>query len=288
MIPNDFCEVVLSKSDKETAKIFNISVATVSRWKRKLKISKLKHRIDCLPKTLTGQQQSIVNGLLLGDGYIDKRGRLAHSQTQKRLSYTKFISSALGGFSKSIGIAKKVVGDKVYKSFFVNSCCHDIFRHLRAMWYVRSKKIVPKGLRLNDLTLAVWYADDGCSHIRQKELTLSTNCFSKNDVKFLVDKLNADMGIESTINRKGSNYVIRIRNSCYFRFLEIVKPYVLQFGCFDYKLAGLNRSKSDRICYEQDIISLLQSNKLTKAEIALKLGCCERTVRNWANKLRQL
>lgn len=285
MIPDDFREIVLSKTDKETGKLFSISEATVGRWKRKLKISKLAHRTNCLPKTLTSHQQSIVNGLLLGDGAINKCGRLAHGQAARRLSYTKFIASEMGVFSKPISSSQKVVGDKIFKSITLRTCCHDIFRCLREEWYVGCKKVVPKSLQLNPITLAYWFADDGCSHANSKEITLATNCFVLDDVLFLIKRLGLDLGIGASENRKGLNYVVRIKNKSYFDFLEMVQPYIQQFACFDYKLEGLIRDKEDiMVSYKDKVLPLLG---MRHKEIAKIVGCSVNTVKRWSKLARQ-
>jgi len=156
-----------------------------------------------LPETFTEIQQEIFNGLMLGDGSLNKTKKETHYSNlivvrqAQDLDYLLWQQELLKEFyainSKPIYFAHKSK-DKKDKTKFKTHYYYRlitragvIFSNYRKIWYPNGKKIIPPNLILTPLTIAVWLADDGSiTYGRNKEtlkITLCTHGFSKNDVE---------------------------------------------------------------------------------------------------------
>jgi len=93
------------------------------------------------------------------------------------------------------------------------------------MFYCDGKKVVPD-LKLEALSLAVWFMDDGCKSHRA--LYLNTQQFSVVDQLRLVGMLKQDMGIDATLNRDKTYFRLRIAVGSVERFKAIVMPHMLE------------------------------------------------------------
>lgn len=114
-------------------------------------------------------------------------------------------------------------------------------------WYAR-KKIVPKDIKLTPECVANWYMGDG--NINKSEnryashyghITLSTDSFTKEEVKFLSFLLKDHVVKGTRVNIDSGKYIIQIdKRSSVHSFLDYVRPYVEQVSCFHYKIPEIN------------------------------------------------
>lgn len=111
--------------------------------------------------SLTEEQQSILIGVLLGDGAMRKKTHalleINHSYKQKEYVdwlYQKFIHyvDTEPKMRKSNG--KRIAYRFTTKSLPILTTFYDSF-------FQERRKIIPDNLTLSPLTLAVWYMDDG-------------------------------------------------------------------------------------------------------------------------------
>jgi len=93
------------------------------------------------------------------------------------------------------------------------------------LFYPNGQKGIPRSLRLNPLTLAVWFMDDGSKS--RSSVYFNTQQFSVDDQKFLI-KLLEELGLIAALNKDKSYYRIRLSTKCINRFIDLVKPYMLK------------------------------------------------------------
>jgi len=201
-----------------------------------------------------------IYGSLLGDGYLEKgkrskNARFKFKQSVRHMSYVKYMLFCLDGFTNgkiSIYKSKKPsrVNGKISHSIehwngefcesaTIWSCASDIFTKLHADWYSCGKKIVPSNLILNSEILAHWFAEDGTNNVsvigQSKGASFATNSFTENECEFLSNQL-INMGFESKIYSSPTGTTIRIMAENYFDFMNSIRSYVIEFGCFDHKV----------------------------------------------------
>lgn len=73
-------------------------------------------------------------------------------------------------------------------------------------WYPNGKKVIPENIEPTPLMLHHWFLDDGSSYLRQRKtrqvvITLSSQCFSKDNQQMLCDKVNAKWVLGMLLNQ---------------------------------------------------------------------------------------
>lgn len=206
---------------------------------------------------LTDVQQSIIDGSLLGDGYISKNGtsnakNSSFVKKQKRTFRDKleWLYDKLLPYSVNIhdntdkrpghsnGTITRGTNDAVRLPISIMyTSQHAIFNQYRKRWYTpEGIKTVPRDLLLTPLTVAVWYMDDGSNSPGFNHAFLSTNGFTREECVFLCDKLQL-LGIGCNIKPDGQGKpVIRIDSRWYGNFIDMVRPYFL-FPSMQYKVS---------------------------------------------------
>ena len=257
---------------------------------------------------LTDIQLDIINGTLLGDGYIskeinDKRNnRYRFKQKLANKEYVDYIYNELKEYCSAPprdGIGRKPTkingkithrledwqGEYCY-SYVFETRKFPIFKELRKKWYTH-RKIVPNDLKLNPRVLSHWMWDDGCNNPGHKSITLHTNCFSKDEIYFLVELLKKTFGFSCCAQKK----VIQIRAKSYFNFIETIKPYCL-WDCMRHKICTdkspitrenwgikLNKEKA------REIRKLYFHDNLTQKEIGRIYGVTQTTIGRIVNNV---
>ncbi len=185
--------------------------------------------------SLTEEQKSILIGTLLGDGTmrIKKNAHLEinHCYAQKVLVdwiFTKFSSLVTTPPKWRKGNGKR----EAYR-FATQKL--PLLTPFYNQFYRNRKKIIPDDLKLDPLSLAVWFMDDGSKSY--SSVYLNTQQFDVNEQKRLIDILKNQFGIEATLNKDKIYYRIRIRIQSIKIFLKLVEPFVLKE--FRYKLPSV-------------------------------------------------
>lgn len=143
-------------------------------------------------------QKEIVLGLLLGDGMIDKHGRLSvvHGQYQK--DYIQWIADQLVGFSHDgLNPHKGGFGTDCWK---MRTSAHPWLRELRRLWYQNGKKTIPPGALdgLGELALSIWLMDDGT--ISASTWGIATHCWNETARSQIVQYFDG-IGIEGKFSQ---------------------------------------------------------------------------------------
>lgn len=187
----------------------------------------------------------ILTGLLLSDGSLLKpknqfqNSQFHLSQALKNKGMIDYIEKYLN----EIGIStyKKTYVRELGEVVNLNTERHPLFTELRQIWYPDNKKIVPDSIRLTPKTIAYWFMGDGTSYwysrgIKKVTLSIATDGFTTNDVIGLQGSLH-EMGIDMHLRFRIGNtrpYLETKKAEFVYKFMNVVKPYMLQ--CFYYKV----------------------------------------------------
>lgn len=204
-------------------------------------------------KQFTLRQQSIVTGLLLGDGYLYKNGRLQVEQSMKKEQYLKWLYSELSNLS---GILRLKVERKHPKTgvssfscrFYTQKC----FTNLESLFYSKPsrlsslkkrRKIVPNQIEelLNPIALAVWFMDDGGkAQNTVRAFYINATSFNDSERILLQKALKTVFGLKINIQKAGGNnqYNFYIPAAEYEKFYQLVLPTVSLIPEMGYKLGN--------------------------------------------------
>ena len=181
-------------------------------------------------------------GSILGDGCLEtsKWGstRLQFKQSVEKQEYIFWLYGKMGNLCRS---APKQ--NKIHQWYFSTRYSNEL-TFLKNCFYRGKTKIVPKNIvdfLQNPISLAIWFMDDGTLDWRAKDhyaFRLTTNCFTFEENKVLVEALKKKFGVDATVQKttmRGNVYPrIHIGVSGRDTFLQLVKPFILD--CFRHKV----------------------------------------------------
>jgi hypothetical protein len=133
---------------------------------------------------------------MLGDGNIPKGlygSRLQIKRAIKDLDYLKWTAQQLHRLyngKRELPLSKYTTKlyvdgkERFYDGYNYCSSQKTILTPLYNKWYMDGHKIVPQDLKLTDLIVAIWIADDG--HNTSYAYKISTESFYSKDIDFLV------------------------------------------------------------------------------------------------------
>lgn len=318
-------EILLINKDKPMSEIFKLLPNRSSRmikkrrWKIGLNFS-IKNR-EMMDYQFTDRQKSVIVGSLLGDGTLSKCDTLNQNSEfnehhcLEQCDWLKWKENELKpfptrfSFGEHYGIKNLskeiIVKDKTIKLKYcgLSTIVHPYFTELEKIWYKRDQdgdyvykivgngrkqriKIIPSNLKLDPLTVAVWFLDDGNNRVnsginsRRKQCRLATNCFTKDEVYYLLSKIKEIGFTDSDMyeSYKGSNqYTIYIKSKSFIDFINYIKLTLPDIpDCMKYKIDLTNyklafqesRSKINDNVVDQIIKDV--KNNMTQREIAKK------------------
>lgn len=182
--------------------------------------------------SLTKVQESILIGSLLGDGTMRKKINayleINHAYKQKVL--VDWIYSKFSNLVITPPKWRKGNGDREAYRFFTRSL--PALTPYYNRFFIRGKKVIPNDLKLNALSLAVWFMDDGSKS--RSSIYLNTQQFSVEEQERLIIILGDQFRLESTLNKDKIYFRIRVRSESSKKMVKIIEKYVLPD--FRYKL----------------------------------------------------
>lgn len=179
--------------------------------------------------SLSKKQQSVIIGSLLGDGYVRQLpGRsdafLEINHSWKAKEYVDWKYSILKNFVISPPI-KRNSGSNNREAYRFFTKQHPDITKLYNKFYKNGRKIIPKDITLDSLSLAIWFMDDG-SRSGTHSLYLNTQQFSMPDQRQLLFYLR-QLGLKARLNKDKKYYRIRFLNESIQDLNALIRKHVI-------------------------------------------------------------
>lgn len=178
---------------------------------------------------LSDQCKEIILGSLLGDGslkihkpYKNARFSFRHSVRQKDYFFWKIKKL------KEVS-SKKCFWEQNDKKFRYQSLALESLTELYYLANHNGKVSVNRKWlnKLNPLSLAVWWLDDGSLVGNSRKGVFCTEGFSRQNVMILSRYLNHNWSVKTHVARRGRYYQLRIYSTEELKkFLKIILPYI--------------------------------------------------------------
>lgn len=185
--------------------------------------------MDNTVERLNQFQRSVIIGTLLGDGYLRTvPGRqnafleVNHALSQRE--YVEWKHDVLKNVSAGPPKVRKGNGHRQAIRFHTRQSRE--LSELAERFYVNRIKIIPVDLKLDALSLAVWFMDDG-SWCRESDVYLNTQQFDAESQRVLIEILK-DFGLEATLNKDKEYKRIRFLKRSVPKLVDLIEPYIIQ------------------------------------------------------------
>lgn len=200
---------------------------------------------------ITKESRNLLIGMLLGDGTISNNYvfKIAHAESQKdylewkikQLNDCGIRNNGMKSYIKTVGYNP---GVPVY---YTQLNIIPFIKVLRRVCY-KNKKIIGNRKLLNRLSareIAIWYMDDGHINIRKSNgrscgfyIRIST-CEPREEVQTIINYFKEVWDINFYMFHEGhkeDSYSLCCGTKEGLKFIEIIKPYVLQVPSMIYKI----------------------------------------------------
>ena len=227
---------------------------------------------------ISNDHQSILTGKLLGDGCINRSNGIWHigySHKKEHEAYVMYCSNLLGNLSTGrFSELKSGYGTEMIRTS--TKACKSITNKFTG-WYLNGKKVIPKDLTLDPISMAFWYMDDG-SLIHtdyQKDRARFAVCgFSDEDCKIIIKAMLSYGFKEPKLFKDKEGYNrIRLNKKDADKLFNDIYPYVPEV--MEYKLPKefrgsskiieLNQSTSITVSYEEEVVDI--RNNITPQDL---------------------
>lgn len=174
---------------------------------------------------LTEEQKDILIGCILGDAYIEKKGKIQLEQgvAQEQYiqwKYKKLQSISYGPPTMVVHHDKRNGKDTIAYRFWTRQ----FFREWRERFYPNGKKVFPADLTvLTPLSMAVWYMDDGCL-AEHRHIILSTDGFDPESRGRIRQLFARCFNIKTTVKATGK-ILIGTRETR--KLMAHIQPYIV-------------------------------------------------------------
>ncbi len=185
--------------------------------------------------SLTEEQKSILIGTLLGDGTMRIK-KNAHLEINHSFAQKALVDWIFNKFSSLVTTPPKWrKGNGKREAYRFATQKLPILTPFYNQFYRNGRKVIPNNLKLDALSLAVWFMDDGSKSY--SSVYLNTQQFNLDEQIRLIDILENQFGIEATLNKDKIYYRIRIRSQSIKILIKLVEPFVLKE--FRYKIPSV-------------------------------------------------
>jgi hypothetical protein len=182
-----------------------------------------------LMKIPLGNKMSVFIGILLSDATLQKGkgdARLQFKQKYSQFEYFYSVYFQLSHYcSKGPYVTKAILHKKTHYGLAFTTRSLPCITELYNMFYVEGKKVVPKNLfhLLTWEALVHWICGDGTYN---SGITLQTQCFTVEELVFIVNILIIKLGLECNIHKQDNYSVIYIRSKSIKKNLHNMLPYI--------------------------------------------------------------
>ena len=197
------------------------------------------------------ESRNLLIGLLIGDGTISNNNvfKIAHCEAQKdylewKINQLKSCGIRNNGIKSYIKTKGFNIGVPVY---YTQLNTIPFIKVLRRVFY-KGKKIIGNRKLLNRLSakeIAIWYMDNGHINIRKDKgrpcgfyIKIST-CEPKQEVQTIIDYFKEQWNINFYMYHEGKkedSYSLCCGTKEGLKFIDIIKPYVLQVPSMIHKI----------------------------------------------------
>lgn len=237
--------------------------------------------LEVFKRINSSELRGFLTGLILGDGTINK-GVHKRSFSIKSIdfSFIEYIDKCIKDTTNFKTQIKETpehysCGCFHKKAWELTIFAHPYFNKIYHYFYndTRHRKIYSRTLSwLTPRGLANWYMSDGyiClvgktkGCIYNRRIDICTDRYYLEDIKLMQDVLKSKFNINTSLNKRGDKYRIRISQTSYFDFINLISPYILP--SMSYKLyLGYNSKQQwmtdDFWEFQQSLISAAPLNK---------------------------
>lgn len=196
------------------------------------------------------QTLSILTGKLLGDGYLDTSNpgySITFGHKVEHEEYVDYCMDLLGDFCtqnkryRISGYGTEMVDARTKGSRHLNTLFNN--------WKITETKQVPANIKLDPISLAFWYMDDGSllhTLLQQDRACFATCAFTEESVDILINAL-ADLNLEAVSYKDNKGYWrIRLNYKAADKLFAMISPYippVMQYKLPDKYRVGENYVK---------------------------------------------
>ena len=205
-----------------------------SKWQSRVSVYLIKLNFNLI-------QRSIIIGIILSDGWIQKRKgwnpRIGFKQSIKHSEYFWDVFRELSPFCSSYPwLTKTWKRGKLFYALEFQTRQLNCFNEIHNLFFSNTKiKIIKPELfdYLDYKCIAHWIMGDGC--MKSKGLILCTESFSIKEVVLLMNMLKIKFNINSSIHGGINRPRIYINKIELLKILPFIKPYFIK--SFLYKLS---------------------------------------------------
>lgn len=187
---------------------------------------------------LSSEQQEIIVGIILGDGYLERLKPTHNTRLRVEQIYPSqdaFVQNMYTSLKDIVKMSPSVLtrNDKrtglTTQYIFFWTMTMPCLNYYYDLFYVNKIKIIPENIKecLTRIGLAYWLMGDGI-RVKGKGVVLCTDSYTKEHVDLLVNVLNTKFGLTCTIQQHRANqFRIYIVKSSVEKLRDIVKPFII-------------------------------------------------------------
>lgn len=212
-------EYLSGKNFSEIAKLIGCSKGTIRNIliRNNIKIRSLSDALKSKRNTaLSSNQKQIIEGLLLGDGSVLRRGATPYFRLKSIQKEFVHHVKAMFPFDFNDYTEKpctRIINGRecnCKRSYTIESPVDNALENYRNSWYVNNVKIIPRDLTLTPIICKYWFYSDGWTCYTNKtkkcvRIGLCTDCFTKDECLFLREQL-LSIGFEFKIAKTAMGY----------------------------------------------------------------------------------
>lgn len=216
-------------TDREIAYKLNCTKQTVFLSRKKFGIKALTpSQRNSKLITITPRQEEIIRGSLLGDAWIESGNVVGISHGKRQYEYIEWLSSQLQPY---FGDTKL---NRTCKQ--IRSCGHEFGEALHQEYYPDGTKRVSLEIlnKLTNLSLAVWFMDDGQVLPRGSQSRLATCSFSEEENDMIKTYLHERWGILGDVRIYGGYRQIYFNKESTNKLVSIIRQHIPL--CMRYKI----------------------------------------------------
>ena len=183
---------------------------------------------------ITSFQHSIIVGVILSDGWVQRRSgwnpRIGFKQSMKNFEFFWDVFTQLSSLCSGYPwLTKNIKRGKLFFSIEMGTRQLNSLMEVYNLFYLDpNKKIIKVELfdYLDYISIAYWIMGDGAK--KNKGITLCTDSFSFKEVVLLMNILKIKFDINSTMHLEKSKPRIYINYSELQKILPSIKPYIVK------------------------------------------------------------